>query len=317
MSANPTEFSGPLNDGLSILSQAQTVTFSAYTRTVLPLDGYVFWVPLNESADIAGSLHFSQEIVQNTDETLGYATVTFTTQTPIALFTDAPIDTIYVASFEGMRFAFSQQQGLYSAAGPLYHYFGHSIQPAMASQLLDPPRTIDITQAVVSNSLPLWLALNNYSSPFDNGFTTAGVPFFVAPPTLYPADMVPANLEPPYGTVEIGENDTEALQAVPLIDVNRNHYQLCADWVTITLYGLQSNAAQDFRDTVDFYMTFTGNFGLMNTPVVRDAPRKQAELQTRAMKKTLRYRISYNQERVANVARKLILSCVPSYLIQS
>lgn len=309
---NPTAFAGALGDGLDQLNQV--VTFQAYTRSVLPLDGFMFWVPTIQ-VDVKGVLHYSQDIQQNEDETIGLASVTFTSQEPVALFSDAPINTIYVARIGGFRFAFSQQQ-VYPQAG-LWHYFGHSIQPAMASQLLDRPGSIDITQAVTSNSLALWFGLNNYESPFDDGFTTAGVPFYIAPPTLYPSGMVPPNLIPPYGVVHIGENDTEALQSFPSLDANRNHDQLCADWVTITLFGLQNNVGLDFQDTVNKYSLLTDNFGVMNTPVVRDAIRTQAELQTRAMKKTIRYRISYHQQRVAQVARKLILSAVPTYIIES
>lgn len=322
---NATQMAGSLAAALEALDLNQTVTFQAYTRMTLPLDGYVFWVATGEFTPVKGSLHYSQEMVQNAEETYGMATVTFSTQHPLTLFspTDAAgkpvaVDTLFVATVAGFRIAFSQQQGLYTQAGPLYHYFGHSVAPALSAQLIDRDNQIDLTQAVVNNSLPLWLMLNNFSSPFDDQFNTKGVPFYVAPPTLFPAGLVPANQLPPYGTVYIGEGeaDTEALQQVPTIDVNRNHDQLCADWVTITLYGLQANACLDFQDTVNWYMELTDNFGLMNMPVFRDGIRTQVELQARAMKKVARYRVSYHQLRVANIARKLITSCVPTYLIR-
>lgn len=317
--ANPTQTRGALRDGLEILSQGppRDVTFQAYSRTVLPLDGFIFWVP-SVTEKIRGSLHYGQEIIQAEDETQGLATITFTAEEQVAIFADQPIDTIYVASVDGFRYAFSQQQHLYAQSGPLYHYFGHSIQPAFATQLLDPPRTIDLTQTVTSNSLALWLGLNGYASPFYDGFSNTGVPFKVKPPILFPSFMVAANETPPYGSVHIGEGETDtvALQATPYLDVNRSHWQLVSDRVRITLYGLQNDACLDFIDTVNQYSVLTGNFGIMNMPVVRDAIRTQPELQTRAMKKVIDFQISYYQTRVAQVARQLIKSCVPTYLIQ-
>lgn len=316
--ANPTQLRGALFDGLDVLDLNQTVTFYAYTRTVLPIDGYVFWTPTGIPLEAKGSLHYSQETIQAEDETQGLATVTFTSQSPVMLFTDAPINTIYVASVAGFRYSFSQQQGLYTQAGPLYHYFGHSIQPAFASQLLDQASglKVDLNQAVTSNSLALWLGLNGYASQFYDGFSNTGVPFFVKPPLLFPAFMVDDNETPPYGSIQIGDDDTEALQAVPLIDINRDHYQLVSDRVRITLYGLQNDACLDFIDTVNQYSVNTGHFGIMNMPVVRDATRTQPELRTRAMKKVIDYRISYYQIRVAQVARQLIKSCVPTYILK-
>jgi hypothetical protein len=311
-SSNPTQLQGALRDGLEALDLNQVVTLQAYTRTVLPLDGFVFWVPTGITKDIKGSLHYSQEVVQNEDETFGSATVTFSAQEQVADFVSAPTNTIYVGTVDGFRYAFSQQQGFYSQAG-LWHYFGRSIPPAMSTQLLDRPGSIDITQTVTSNSLALWLGLNNYRSPFYDGFTNVGVPFYQAPITLYPSDMLPANLTPPYGSVYIGDGDTEALQPVPTLDSKRSHSQLVADRVRITLYGVQNNLALDFQDTINYYSRVTGNFGIMTASPMRDAIRKQTELQTRAMKKVMDIRISYYQTRVAQVARQLILSCVPTF----
>lgn len=276
---------GALRDGLEVLDANAEIEFQSYTRTVLPLDGYIFWQPKVKKT-FKGSLHVSQEIQQNLDETIGYATVLFTSLERITDF-QGNLNTIWIASFGGFRYSFSSQQGFYNQAG-LWHYIGHSIVPAFASQILDRPGVIDTTQAVVSNSLPLWLHLNTYESPLYDQIPTSGV-------TLYPSDLVEPNLVPPYGVVDIGENDTRAIQAVPYIDAQRNHWQLASDTVRITLYGLQNNAAQDFFDFVLNYSRMTDNFGVMNMPIIRDAKRTQAELQTIAMKKTMVWEVSYYQ----------------------
>ena len=295
---------GVLRDGIEQLDFNQEIEFKSYTRVVLPLDGYMFWSPKVPIVR-KGSLHYSQDILQNEDEMLGYATVIFTSERRITEFTGG-LNTLFVACIDGFRYSFSQQQGFYTQAG-LWHYVGHSIPPALASQLLDTPGVIDPTQAVVSNSLPLWIALNTYKNPYFDGFNNSGL-------ILYPSFITAPNLSPPYGAVHIGENDTSALQSVPLIDADRNHYQLASDQVRITLYGLQNNAAMDFIDFVLQYSRNTENFGIMNMPIMRDAKRTQAELQVIAMKKVIDFTVSYYQARVANVSRQLIESAPIDYI---
>lgn len=195
--------------GLEQLDLSQEITFQKYSRIVLPLDGYIFWQPTT-TLTVTGALHYAQDIIQEEDETLGLASVSFSTQKPIADFTDMPIDAIYVATFNGVRFAFSRQGGFFQPAA-LWHYQGHSIYPAMASQLLDTPGVLDPSRVVVSNSLPIWLAMNGYRSVLTGGFSN-GL-------TLYPSKAVPANLPPPYGSVHIGDGDTRALQSVPRIQM--------------------------------------------------------------------------------------------------
>ncbi|HEY6922809.1 MAG TPA: hypothetical protein VI653_05015, partial [Steroidobacteraceae bacterium] len=91
-SVKPTQMQGALDDGLEVLDLNQQVTFQAYTRVVLPADGYVFWSPTTKLA-AKGSLHYSQEIQQNEDETVGFATVVFTSESKIVEFDDSPINT--------------------------------------------------------------------------------------------------------------------------------------------------------------------------------------------------------------------------------
>lgn len=291
------------------------VVFQAYSRVVLPLDGYVFWVPTTQLT-VVGTLHFAQEIVQSEDETFGLAHVQLDTDTKVTEFDVPGDDTLYVATVGPFRYAFSSQGG-YQDDVRLWHYAGRSITPAMAAQLLDAPGSIDPAQAVVSNSLPLWLALNGWSTGFSDWLSNASKAQGGLGITLYPSDIVLPNLTPPYGVVRIGPDDTRALQAVPYRDANSDSWQLAADRVRITLYGLQNNAAVDFLNLVLQYIEYTGNLGLMSMPVIRDGKRGQIELQAIAMQKVIDFEVSYNQARVASVARTLILSALPTYVINT
>lgn len=300
-----TQQNSTLRTGLETLDLSQVVTFQAYSRVVLPIDGYVFWQP-TVKIQAKGNLHISQEFVQNEDESLGVATIVFTSESRVAEFESSPVNTIFVARFGAYRYAFSSLQP-FNGPAELWHYFGRNIAPAMASQLLDSPTSIDPARAITSNSLPLWLSLNNYVSPYYDGFSNAV--------TLYPSFLTPQNLVPPYGAVHIPPESTRALQAVPYLSRNRSHHQLVTDHVRITLYGLQSDEALDFIDCIMQYSLNTDHFGIMNMPVVVDGKRPQAELQAIAMQKIIDLDISYYQNRVATVARQLILSAVPTITV--
>jgi hypothetical protein len=290
------QMAGALRDGLGQLSQDQEVRFRAYKRIVLPLDGFAFWQPTGDHV-FSGSLHYSQAIVQNESEILGQAEIQFTSESQIAHFRDA-INTIYVANYGNFRYAFYAQTGFYEQAG-LWHYIGHSIPPALTTQLLDTPGMIDPTQAVTTNSLALWLNLNEYVSPLSDGYSNTL--------SLYPSFLTPPNLVPPYASVHIDpENGTRPLQALPNLRRSRSSHQLMADRVRITTYGLQNNAAIDFLNCVLAYSEFTDNFGIMSPPRILDGKRVQVELEAIAMQKIYEFEVSYYQSRVDTVSRKLI-----------
>jgi hypothetical protein len=298
-----TQMFGALSAGLDVLDLDQEVTFQAFTRVVLPIDGYVFWTP-TVPLTVQGSLHYSQTLDQLEDETPGGAEVVFSAKAQVTEFSNAPINTIYVGSIGSFLYAFVQQGGFYTQAG-IWHYSGQKIPSAMLSQLLISPTTIDPTQAVVSNSLPLWLAMNTYQNPYSDQWNLpTGL-------TLYPSFLVPPNMAPPYGVVHIGEEDTEPLQATQTVDINSRIWQLCADNVRVTLYGLQNQDALRFVNFVNRFTLNTNSFGIMNMPVVRDAKRTLPEIQALAMKKVIDFRISYHQYTAQTIGRQLILNALP------
>jgi|SRR5665213_3932898 len=308
----PQQMAGALGDGVAALDLNQEVEFQRYTRVVLPIDRYVFWEPVDKQT-VQGALHITQEVDQGEDETYGAATIAFNTLEPVVQFVNQPIDELWVGGFAGVRFAFAQQQGFFSQAG-MWHYFGHAISPILARQLLDQDGMIDPGRAITSNSLPLWLALNTYVSPFKPAATPANR--FL----LYPAKLVPPNLPPPYGTVMIGVGDTEALQAFPIIDPQTgSSYQLMADRVRVRLFGLQADESRDFLNRVLTYGGPNGpdNFGIMDMAwVADDNSRDSPELQAVAMQKTIEFRVSYVSARVQDIAEKLITSAIAHVIAQ-
>lgn len=332
-----TQLGGDLAAGVDVLSLDQELVFTQYTRVILPTDGYWFWVNSSLVSPSAlynaarynaaaynegpvettpaptliakGSLHFESAKQQNEDETLAVNTVVFTSETEILDLNKVGPNTIYISTIgaEQVRFAFSRRQMFYRQAN-LYHYVGTALYPAMASQVIDDAALFNNIQPVVSNSLPLWLALNSYA-PLPGALGS--------PLPLYPSFAVPSNLEPPYGVVHIFPEATEALQGAPYLDQNLTHWQLIQDRVRITLYGLRNDQALSFQDCVNQYSLNTDNFGFMDEPVMRDEKRTQVELNILAMKKTFTCTISYYQQTARTVARQLITSAIPSYIIQA
>lgn len=303
-----------IDAALNELDLDQEVKFQAYSRVVLPIDGYIFWKP-TVSLTVKGSLHFMQDIAQEETETVGNASITFTTRDRVVEFSEAPINTIYVGCAGHFRFAFSSQQGYFSAA-KFWHYQGHRIAPVMERQLLDDPTTIDPSRAIVSNSLPLWLAMNGYTSPFLDGFSNQVM--------LYPSFVVPPNLTPPYCAVHIPPEATRAVQSVPMImqgtalvngkPVNtRQHTQLCEDTVHLTVYGLQNLEALNFFDMVLEVLRDGGQMGLTNTPVTVDRKRTLPELQAIAMQKSWEFKVSYNMYAVSEMTMQLIKQATAAF----
>jgi hypothetical protein len=308
-----------LTEGMLTLSGNETVTFTLYVKLVLPLDGYVFWVNaalVNDSAlynaltygfgmfnnpnsavlpartlSIPGSFHFSTDLHQLEDRNVSHNHVIFTSPQLIQDFNLINPNLMYVASYQEIKFAFSRRDNYFKQAD-LYHYKGDALYAVMTTQLIDSMAGFDTSSVIVSNSLPIWLALNNYFP-------------------MYPAFLSGLNYAPPYATIDI--TDTTAIQSFPLVDRNSNPNQLVKDTVKVTIYGIRNNEALNFMEYVFQSSINTDNFGMMNLPVVVDEKLTQPEFGIIAMKKSIEFEVSYYQTTVNNVARKLITEAFCSF----
>lgn len=320
---NQSQLSSSLKAGLDVIDRSQVVTFTKYVKVVLPIDGFVFWVKadllspsalLNAAAlnfvafnepqavitpaptiKVQGSLHYATDHRQNEDETVDVDRVVFTSESEIRPFNEIGPMVMFIGEFDGLRIVFSQRQSFYQQAG-IYHYAGDAVYPAMESQIIDDPQDFDARTLVVSNSLPIWLSLSKFMP-------------------VYPSFAVPDNTVPPYATAHIPPDSTEAIQAAPSFDRYSTHSQLVKEKVRITIYGLRNFNALDFQDYVFQYSLDTDVIGVMNMPVIRDEKRTQAELTILAMKKSIEFEVNYYQTRARDVARQLILSCIPTFIL--
>lgn len=323
--------------GIALLSRKQKVTFRRYVRVVLPLDGFVFWVNASILADpaaqvktgagetldnptaplvVEGSFHYSIIDQQQEDENFALNTITFTTQIPIQDFNSPAPNVLFIGevavenSDAGnpdvplLRFAFSRQGNFYEAAG-VYHYTGSAIYPDMLPQIIDKVSDLDLTNVVVSNSLPIWLTIASAAQPFwwppRNFFP------------LFPSFLVPDNEPPPFAACHIDGANTHGLQSSMWLGRTYDAFQLASDRVKITFYGLRNDDVMDFVRAVNQYSIENDVLGIMGVPVVRDEKRTQNELGTLAMKKTVEFEVSYIQTRLADIARQLIESVVVTF----
>ncbi len=294
--------------GLNVLAANQQLTFTPYTKWVSPLDGSVFWIinTGSPSLNILGSLHYATELRQNEDETAGYNTVIFTAEQPVNDLNAGNPQLLYICQYGELTFSFSTR-GKYFQQADLHHYMGTAVLPAMQTQIINNVTTFNFQQLVVSNSLPLWLVTNGYTPPY---------PGFTSPVTLYSSFAVPENIQPPYGVVHIDPESTTAIASAPFLDQNLGHWQLAKERVRITLYGLNKWHAQQFLDFIYQYSYDYSYIGLIDSPIVRDEKRIQPEITALAMKQTIDFMISYQQNQARNTARQLIETSVIAVLPQ-
>ena len=310
--AKPQLGSG-LAQGVETLSNNEQVTFTLYVKLVLPLDGYVFWVNASLLTDSAlynasqynkllynnypegvparqlvasGSFHFSSDVQMLEDRQTVFNHTTFTSLVEIADFNLINPQFQYIATYQGMRFAFNTRANFYKQAD-LYHYRGDALYSVMNTQIIDSMTGFDTTSVIVSNSLPIWLALNQFFP-------------------MYPSYLVDQNIVPPYAAVDINPSLTTALQDFPLLDPDSNPFQLIKDTVKITMYGIRNHEALNFVQYILDYSRNTDNIGLMNMPVMQDEKMTQSELGIMAQKKVITFEVSYYQTTVNDIARKLI-----------
>jgi hypothetical protein len=283
---------------------------------VLPIDGFIFWVNgalltdtaiynatqyskllydryENPNAPIPprqfsakGSLHYATELHQLEERTTAFNHVVFTALEEIQQFNAINPSLMYVSTQEAVPFAFSQRANFYKQAD-LYHYRGDALYSIMDTQLVDSMDQIDLSQPIVSNSLPIWLSLNQFFP-------------------MYPSYLVAQNISPPFCAVNIQPEKTYALQDFPLLDINSNPNQLVSDTVNLTVFGQNNNQILNFIQYILDYSRNTDNIGLMNMPVTHDDKQGQREFGIIAQKKTITFQVSYYQSTINNIARKLI-----------
>ena len=309
-----TPLGADLKAGVDAISYNQSITFTKFVRMVLPLDGFVFWVrgdlvspPSPGTQTVMGSFHYATDQHQEEAETYSVNRVVFTAESEVDFFNEVSPTVIYIATYDGIQFAFSSRGSFYNQA-QLWHYVGSAVYADIQSQLITSSGQLSSLGLIVSNSLPVWLSLNTFAPNW---------PFYPALPLpfpLYPSFLAAQNIVPPWGTVHIGEDDTDAIVSAPGFSSDLSQTQLSVDKVRITLWGANNDVAQNFLAAINQFSYDTGLIGIMNKPIISDAKREQRELGVIAQKKVIDYEVSYLQSNIVDFTRQLLASAVPTYL---
>ncbi len=299
-----------LASGLQSISQNQQVTFTQYTKYVMPQDGYVFWVATTNTAIFSGSLHAIADRHQDEDQTIGMNRILFTSEEEITQFNTNSPTTMWVGTFvagtNSLKVVFSERGPLYEQAG-VWHYSGYAVYPALESQLVASSADLPVGP-IVSNSLPIWLSQNS-----------------LAP--VYSSYLVPDNVVPPYIVAHIEPEETEVLQQYPIYQWpgtagtgtdplnSLPSVQLMRDRVKLTLYGFTNAMAIQYMASLIDYSLNTDAFGFCNAPAIRDEKRTQVEIAAIAMKKSISILASYYQGTADAIQRRLILSAATAVTV--
>ena len=304
-----SQMASALELGYNTLSANQTITFTKYVRFVLPLDKYIFWIKADQLTPpypngtqtvtsapntlvVEGSLHYLSTQTQKTDQTTGIQDVLLTTNTEIVNFNDLQPTEAYFGSYADFRFSFSAHGNYYQQAN-LWHYRGQAIYPYMETQIIDDLSTFDTTAVVVSNSLPLWLAMNKYAP-------------------VYPSFLVPENLVPPYIVAHIHPHETKCLQPIPWVRKDQTVWQLMRDKVELIIYGMRNEEALNYLQYIINQSLDTDSFGILNSGFsLQDGKNIQSEINAIAEQKVIELDVSYNQTAVYDTALKYILEALP------
>lgn len=288
-----------LQAAVDSISELDQFTFTLYKRLILPADGYVFWClasaispPIVDKVltfTTGGSLHVTQIIEQQPDATFARQHVVFTAEQSIREFSEVAPDELYMMTLpNGSLAAFSSQSMRYETAD-IWHYAGVAVLPFEASQVIADPADVLASSTIVSNSLPIWMAMS-----------VTGLP-------IYPADLSPPNLVPPYITADI--QGTVAMTMAPTYDATLGQSQLCRETVVFTLWGCRNDQALDFQKAIlDNSMPDDAAYGTMTPLVPVDQKKIQPELAILGQQKTMTVDVNYLQQRTRAIARQLILS---------
>ena len=342
LAAGNSQMQAALDAGVDAISLQQDVVFRLYRKFVFSQDGSVFWVATPTTLTVTGALHYATDRLQNEDETLGQNLVLLTAEQEVTAFNVVAPGTMWIGSWplapsyadqlaragletetgtgieaEGgepllvdapvpaLQVAFGQRAHYFGPAD-LYHYSGFAVFPALSTQIVSSPDELP-EGPIVSNSLPIWLALNDMA-------------------LVYPSFLVPDNVSPPYIVAHVEPSGTEPLQAFPVYTwpgsvipdsgASPLHSlpwsQLLRDEVDLTLYGFNAQEAARYLASLFDASLNAQTFGFANSPAVRDAKRTQVELTTLAQKKTIHISANYYLNVASVVALRLLLEAFVS-----
>lgn len=318
-------FSDSIAAGFDSIRYDRRLSFSPYVRVVLPLDKFVFWVKhsllspstlaslgvcadLPQSVEVACNVHVATNTEQGPTESLDMSSLLVNTRDQVRQFHDTSVNLLWLSSFEGIKFSIGGRNAYYEQAS-IHHYRGQTIYPVMLPQIIDEAGQLNQCELILSDSTPLWLYMASVIEKY------IWLPGFNLP--LEVAYLVPDNLEPPYGVIEVINGSQKAVTGGPIYSPNMSRNSYVTEEVKVTLLGCNNQVASDFLDSVLGYCLAHSPLGVNNSPVITDESRFQPELNIRAQKKVILFKVNYYQSAVRDMAVRLISQCIPTFTVEN
>jgi hypothetical protein len=269
-----------LHAGLDVISLDQVITFQAYGKVVLPLDGYVFWVRVGGPAQgsqsalfnvpqynsvqynqtsggeslegmfqAEGSLHYSTQAFQAEEHSSSQNRVVFTSKVPIQNFNSSSPELLYIGTFDGPDVDTDAAPAdttpirfAFSSRASYYQQAGlwHYVGQAVFQTM--EPQIIDDPSLLDSREL---IVSNSLPAWLAFNLYNPAWPVPVPRPNImfYPSFAVPDNLVGVYGVIHIDPGSTEVWQTLPRLGQNTEQDSLAKDRVKITIYGCSNRIA--------------------------------------------------------------------------
>lgn len=285
---------------------SQTIRFTRYQRTVLPVDGFVFWVATGETQDVSGTIQITTDSELTEGQAYSQSTIVLTTETESHPFHDLSPDTIWTGSFQGIRFAISSRSSQYDQAG-MVHYQGSSLSPAFQNQFIDDPAALQKMEPVTSSSLAIFLAIPTLgSAALDWCPWPSDVPVF-------PSFAVPDNQPLPYVTVHNEPAGGQSVSMSMLDPQTSTTYRLMTETVRLRLYGLPHQQAENLLSHIlHWALLHDDRLGITNSPHIRDEKQSSAAINALAMSKSIELEVMYSQTAARDMAMQLIRHVAPT-----
>lgn len=296
------ELEDTLFEGYQKVSGQQQITFTRYVEKILPIDGWRFWVkaellqnePAPFSQVIPCSVHQSVNQTQEATKTNAITSIILTTNQEIENLKEIGQTALLIGEYKGSKFSFNVQSAFYDNAN-LKHYSGDAVYTENLDNFIDDIDNLDLENGIVTNSIPLFLTLNDIVQ-------------------IYPAFLVPTNLKPPYATIEVKESKGIAAGAT----YNEFEDSRLAQWdrIELNIYGLRKKQLSDFLKYLETKQLETHAFGLYWLPSIQNQNIPQSEVNVLTNKKVLTFDVNYVIEDVRNNATAFIESIFVGFFIK-
>lgn len=299
-SNNNNTLSQSLGAAVSDVSSDETVTFRQYRQTVLPFDGFVFWLATPTTLSVTGSLHIETNSVHDESQRYDHSEMVLSTQDQVQSFHQKFHGTLWLACINDTLFALDGEKRHFKKAG-LFHYFGSSIPSSFLSQFIHTEAELDHYSPVVSSSLPIFLQLPHAGSP-----TLSWCPWPQDVP-MFPSFCVPDNQEPPYIILHPLAASVHAESMGTLDPESGSTSQLIRERIRVIMVGLPHLQAANIRDYIlHWALLHCNELGISNSPVIQDIRHSLEAVPGISMMKSIEFDVMYNQRTVRQSAATLI-----------